>query len=367
MISRVLNYLRVRASYLLIRAMHVLSFLLPIQKGIKSASVRRQADEIRQAGFRRILRIRTLEKIGATIFTPLTPRLPRRPISNPSIICLDNGEFLVTATEVNRLIDYDWGRRPRFISGDKFSSQILIAQGSLELLTSGMHSVSLDWRSLPGKQQPSNDMRVFCTSEGVQFVWNEVVQKSNGQELTTLATQSYSKALSSSASETSTLIESPMNQPVEKNWMPLVDSRRNLIEFVYSCSPLRVLRLLGTHEVEFLTFSEMEFGLSFMKGGTQLVHVGAGRFLSITHVTKLSPVRFYHHHAVIFEEDEGELKISSYSRPFVFRRNFGVEFATGLMVVGDLAHISFGDSDKEAIIASISMQDLLELGSELRP
>jgi predicted GH43/DUF377 family glycosyl hydrolase len=111
----------------------------------------------------------------------------------------------------------------------------------------------------------------------------------------------------------------------------------------------------------------MEFGLSFMKGGTQLVHVGAGRFLSITHVTKLSPVRFYHHHAVIFEEDEGELKISSYSRPFVFRRNFGVEFATGLMVVGDLAHISFGDSDKEAIIATISLQDLLELGSELRP
>ena len=363
LLLRPLNYSKVRLSYLRLRFMSKASRFFKELTRENFGPDHALGGFVLPGGLAAWRRIRPLSAICPVEFRQISPRHQRLPISNPSILINDRGSVFLTATEVNRLIDYKWGRRPKFTSGQTFSSNILLWRGHLNALESDLVSVSL--QSLPEKTNPSNDARLFWANKSPWLIWNDQIDH-DFTALTGLAIEPLEKSLHSDY-KPAAAYPSPFDQPVEKNWMPVSEPERLAPLFVYSCQPLVVLSsqekgLEITQAADVPGFS----GLEHLKGGTPLVPIGEDQYLCVTHVTKLKPTRHYHHHVVLFKFVGETLTLVSHSLPFVFRENFHVEFAAGLSLIGDQAFISFGDSDKEAWLAITSVSALIQLAHEVK-
>ncbi len=101
------------------------------------------------------------------------------------------------------------------------------------------------------------------------------------------------------------------------------------------------------------------------RGGSQLIELENGRYMAVTHNTFLFPARYYSQRLVLFEKAENGFTVLSHSHPFVFQRNFDVEFGSGIALSGEHVFITFGMRDLEAWICKIPTQVALALASEV--
>ncbi len=179
----------------------------------------------------------------------------------------------------------------------------------------------------------------------------------------------------------------------EKNWMPAIDTKNERIRFVYSVDPLVVLDL---YDAEHVTPSAVDVpqSMGLVRGGTQLVQLAGGDWLSLVHEV-YRPTRPDPTHNPLMWEWAPIVKDPRTHKPIVYVHRFarydaaikrvalgppfyltelGIEFAAGLHIesagsftVGVEASafdtwatrliISYGLEDKQAMLAVVDADE----------
>lgn len=147
---------------------------------------------------------------------------------------------------------------------------------------------------------------------------------------------------------------SPLNNPREKNWMPLVTGKT--VHLVYSCHPVIVVTVDFNDNT--VCTRKIEDGPEDLKGwaGSSQGCAVDGSMLCIVHRKVVIDDRLYYRHRfVMFDED---LHIRALSAPFFFQHE-GVEFCAGMTRVHDRLYVSYGVNDDAAMIGSLSVEEAL--------
>lgn len=137
----------------------------------------------------------------------------------------------------------------------------------------------------------------------------------------------------------------------EKNWMPFVED--DALFWVYSSDPTRIIDRHG----KTVRLNPPDIRADTLRGGPSPVKTGHG-WLTVMHHTIDNAFhrRVYSHRFVLFDE---RFNLRAYSAPFVFK-HIGVEFASGLMLVGDdKVVVGLGVEDGESWTAEFSLPSVL--------
>jgi hypothetical protein len=151
----------------------------------------------------------------------------------------------------------------------------------------------------------------------------------------------------------------------EKNWMPLAYGHTDEFDYIYSSSGVY-------RQGVFILFEESDKVASNFRGGSCLVPIGDGTYLSVVHQTytrthkvfdmerqelNASQVRNYTHRFVRYSKTGMAIE---YSPEFYFDGP-GIEFAAGMALVSENLVISYGREDATAHLATIPMSAALDL------
>jgi predicted GH43/DUF377 family glycosyl hydrolase len=152
-----------------------------------------------------------------------------------------------------------------------------------------------------------------------------------------------------------TLLDEPVSGRHEKNWMPIV----GVDSWLYSCweegRTAFVSRNGSAWKID--RRGESPAIARGWRGGSQLVDVGDGRWLSLVHeVADDTGGRIYEHRFVLFGDG---CDILGWSPAFAFRETRAIEFAAGLARRGDQLVATFGVRDAEAWLAEMSLAEVL--------
>lgn len=151
----------------------------------------------------------------------------------------------------------------------------------------------------------------------------------------------------------------------EKNWMPLAYGHSDEFEYVYSSA--------GVYQGgTFILFEELDRTASNFRGGSCLLPLDDGTYLAVVHQTY---TRSHH----VFDMERQELvasKVRNYTHRFVrysqtgmaieYSPEFyfdgpGIEFAAGMVLVGEKLVISYGREDATSHLATIPLSAALDL------
>jgi hypothetical protein len=142
----------------------------------------------------------------------------------------------------------------------------------------------------------------------------------------------------------------------QKNWMPFVENDQ--LYFIYSLDPVRVMRFdrdRGAAEV--FRENAAPGALEHLRGGGQLVRIDEG-YLGICHQAcgLAQSLGAYLHRFFTLDDD---FRLSALSDVFSFT-GAEVEFCAGLALGPDGNHalLSFGVDDREALLASIPLNNI---------
>ena len=358
-IKRVANYSMVRLRHFLLNLLIWRSKLTKLATFEESTAFASEHERTRVWFRRRAIRV--LSELDGIDFHRIRNGTTNLPLYNPSIIKVAGSGFLLVATESNRVMSYRWGRRPRFVRGSAFTSNLLLGSPSLDLLPPGESIISL--KPLTGMQDVAADARLFNQDKNLLVVWNQGLQVESGRALTRL----WIKSLESSTKIIeSRVLSSPFDLLIEKNWMPLAHNEGSSIQFIHTVSPTVTLTIpLDDESSTEVRSNPGPADLTSDRGGSQLIELENGHYLAVTHSTYLFPARYYSQRLILFEKIETGFQVVSYSRPFVFKNNFDVEFASGIALVGGHVLISFGVRDLEAWICKMRADTALRLASEV--
>lgn len=271
-------------------------------------------------------------------------------LCNPSLVRLEGGGFAATVRGVN----YDLRRGYVFRYGSA-PSPVPDTQNSFLLMSDDLEEQShrlIDDRMVradPRAADGIEDLRLFAW-RGDLWVLGSALHYTPKPKNTML--------LARFEADTHTLedvrfIPSPVDAPVEKNWMPEVCGDR--LFFVYRTFPL-------------VRYEYFDDGLAFVppeapevemiadiSGSSGLVPYKNGH-LAVVHRKHFDNKRrhaVYRHHFVQFE---GGVPVKL-GRRFSFEGE-DVEFCSGLVVDGDRVVLSYGVMDEEAVFMEISAQDM---------
>jgi hypothetical protein len=95
-----------------------------------------------------------------------------------------------------------------------------------------------------------------------------------------------------------------------------------------------------------------------LRGGTQLVHVGSGKWLGIGHEMNFLNQRKNYWHVWYLVDSRG--KMLSASQPMKLSPN-GIEFAAGMGIDGDKVVVSYGVDDYECKLGSTSLSAVMDM------
>jgi hypothetical protein len=155
------------------------------------------------------------------------------------------------------------------------------------------------------------------------------------------------------------LLSDVANWRHEKNWMPVPDSEDEALRFIYSCHPTVVLRYDpggGVAPPEIVQSAPLI--ARNLSGGTQAIAIDGGHLCMVHEAVNFEDGgRVYLHRWVWFD---AEWRLARLSPPFLLHER-GVEFAAGLARRGDDLVISFGVWDREAWLATVSLDQVLPL------
>lgn len=160
--------------------------------------------------------------------------------------------------------------------------------------------------------------------------------------------------------ELTELMASPVHV-CEKNWMPVV--RPDGLFWIYSLQPFRLLQWMGNEVADVVPVRPSgPMYLGSLRGSVGPVDV-EGHWLSLVHFYSTGDGRWYHHRWV--RHDPETLQPLAVSASFCFNPDpdaAEVEFAAGLTVGHDgLLWVTYGKDDREAMLARISVRDVLAL------
>ena len=151
----------------------------------------------------------------------------------------------------------------------------------------------------------------------------------------------------------------------EKNWMPVVDMPWHFVKW---CNPTQVVKyddVTRTTETAHLDESKTYQFQRDLRGGTQVVPIGEGRHLCLTHEVDLLKDYFhrkdghYNHRVIVWDEN---WEIVHHTKDFHFMGTqvdpttgyeYNIEFATGMTFFNGNVLISFGYQDNGTFILSM--------------
>ena len=158
-------------------------------------------------------------------------------------------------------------------------------------------------------------------------------------------------------------LRGPWSAHAQKNWMPLVDSERDVAKLVYATHPTTIFDLVDADDRDVPRLSwhvadrhavghavgqtNTRFAHGRLRGGSQAVRVDGGWIFVVHDVAFPGEGRMYLHRFVMLNED---LELVSMSDPFYFER-LGIEFCAGLATTGDKLVASYAVNDGSARLA----------------
>lgn len=265
-----------------------------------------------------------------------------------------DGQLVLLSRRSNTVWSPNGFRRTRKLSRENFCSHLSLSVG----IQNGPFQVAS--QSNAGNEAPECnrfDARLYWTRRGLRTIFcSSRVTPADPIWVQNVATVSPN---SGAITEVDRLHDSKC-QPSEKNWMPISDRANPFDSFVYSVYPTQVVDFVQGR----LIWREAQAApqdLRTARGGSQLVALGSGEFLSVVHHTKLWPVRHYTHRFVIFALTGTTMSVKSFSQEFFLRGAFALEVATGLVVTGGIATLSFGFGETRTFLAQIPLARIYEL------
>jgi glycosyltransferase involved in cell wall biosynthesis len=272
--------------------------------------------------------------------------------TNPSVTIM-NSQILVCQRTVNYETD-EFAMEYRTPSGDPIRTRNFLLHLGANLETLSSHEIEPPLDALPPIYkgvEGLEDMRIFPWRGDLWCV-------ANCRELTPEGwCEQILARIDRSATGSVRLAECNVMQPEgerrhQKNWMPKVVEEQ--LSFVYSCDTTRLVDTQGRTLQEYSS----PIWAPFWRGGSQLIPFSHGH-LALIHEVLYFPAerRRYYLHRFVWFSAEGLL--IGITKPFYFKR-MGVEFAAGLAWHNDGQRllISFGVSDRESWIATVSAEDI---------
>ena len=368
LVVRALEFLRRLGSYLTVRFRHLLlNYLILRSRGDRNLPVSVQPgnepDSGRELPWYSKKAVRALSSYENCSFHRIVNTGSSNPLYNPSILKVSDSNFMLVATQSNRVMSYRWGRRPKFVTGHAFASDIVVGTAPGEFLH-GAGTVSLPLQPLSGLSNVAADARLFLGEGRPQILWNQGFAEAPDKTVARLFFRNIDNLGERSAT---TMMPSPYDLPTEKNWMPVIEKHGKAFRFIHTVSPTVTVSRFDEGKGDDIQWHSVKgpASLSRDRGGSQLVQLPSGAFLAVTHTTFLFPARHYSQRLVMFRKLGDGFHVVSHSQPFVFKNNFDVEFGSGLAFDGDNVLMTFGVRDLEAWVCKLPMSLALALASEV--
>jgi hypothetical protein len=153
------------------------------------------------------------------------------------------------------------------------------------------------------------------------------------------------------------------NSYCEKNWMPILDQPFTYVKWSNPTEVVEVNPITGasktTHLINHLNLSLKRD----IRGGSQLLPIGGGRYLALTHEVDLFKSKTgrkdatYYHRFVVWDKN---WNIISYSDEFLFMDGL-VEFSIGIADYDNHFLITFGFQDNAAYILKAPKSTIYDL------
>ncbi len=265
------------------------------------------------------------------------------PSFNPSIIKTPIGYILIARS--SNLLNYNDGNYFYKSSPHRTQNFIVNLNNDLEI-TSQIRLAECDINE-PGASAEFGfeDIRLFSWYGEIWAVGAGLKPsaKSNNTEVRQILFK-----LDGTQVEEAYVLNSPNDNSVEKNWMPLI--KENELYFAYDLSPLEMVHYKNG-KVSKLEESRKKSGDDFeLRGGTPFV-LWKGLYLGVAHSSfkYYKGKRYYLHHFITLDS---EMKLLEVSIPFFIQRK-GIEFASGLIAVEDGIVLSYGVADRGCRVVRI--------------
>lgn len=154
------------------------------------------------------------------------------------------------------------------------------------------------------------------------------------------------------------------NKKAEKNWMTPYAENPN---FDYVYGPDKIVK-----DRELITVRDLNDEIKNFRGGSNLWDLGDSTYLAIGHKTYIKKIEYFsstrfgvvgaelRNYEHRFARYDYHGKLIQISEPFQFISG-GIEFAAGLVVLGDQVVVSFGKNDVACYLASIELDKVMEM------
>lgn len=270
---------------------------------------------------------------------------------------LGSDNFVVVARESNAIWTPHSFHKHRILSGSEPTSRlraVCIKRNGDSLLVT--ENVLLDG------SENRYDPRLFWTRKGLHVLVTTLAPPASSRTWVMATATLETKNMKLSAF---TELDSKRCKDSEKNWMPVSQRSEEANIYVYSVSPTQIITTSADRKLTWLTHVNAPRALESARGGSQLVGLSNGTYISIVHHTKFWPLRHYTHRFVVFRRDAtGSFTISSYSREFYLDGVHRLEVATGLAISGNFAFVTFGQDERKTFLLRILAREMESLAKE---
>jgi hypothetical protein len=196
------------------------------------------------------------------------------------------------------------------------------------------------------------DIRIYVSSSNVRFIATTVGYSKNGGNQMVVGDYD----VLGGEFRNGEIIESPFGAVCEKNWIPLptIDDH-----YIYSWHPYRVGKAIGgkLEIVDEVFLSPPIF--EKVRGSTIFLKREDGNYLGIVHFSENESPRHYFHLFVIL--DAITYRPVSYSQPFTFYGEGGIEFCIGFCIYGDKYRFWVSRFDREPKMFVVSKETIENL------
>lgn len=159
------------------------------------------------------------------------------------------------------------------------------------------------------------------------------------------------------------------NRRHEKNWMPFADGiTTRQFRWLYSSGPTIVFTPGESGVRDHWTYDPGPWVARSFRGGSQMVPLDHGHYLGVVHESVdfppgTVPRRVYQHRFIELSDDYPSPYLTRISEPFSFHGR-GIEFAAGMVLLGEDLVISYGVNDATAWLLRLPLEQALGMMKE---
>jgi hypothetical protein len=293
----------------------------------------------------------------------IDPEVQTWSATNPSIAYSSEGGLVMAIRSSNYVLD------PRtaeytVTTGDKIKNKVYFCELNSDLGIENLREIKFD--SIPLADE---DLRVVRGAEDAKLFWRNgawhftaVMKEPYGIPIPRMAKFIIKNDVAHFLDLNGFINED--NKKAEKNWMSPYNENPN---FDYVYGPDKIVK-----DRELITVRDINEETSGLRGGSNLWDLGDETYLAIVHKTYIkkteyfssrrfgvvqAEIRNYEHR---FARYDNQGRLFQLSPPFQFIGP-GVEFAAGLVVLGEQVVVSFGKNDMASYLASIELSTTMSI------